>query len=127
GLVWSPARDTHFRATYTRSLGGVFYDTSVRLEPTQVGGFNQAFRSLIPESVAGLVPGTKFTTYGLGLDQSFDSHTYLSIDGEILKSEAQRTVGTVTNSNFIPVPDSPSNTRQRLDFTEKSLVVSLNQ
>jgi len=105
----------------------VFYDTSVRLEPTQVAGFNEAFRSIIPESVVGLVPGTRFTTYGVGLDRSFKSNTYLSIDGEILESEAQRTVGVVTNSFFLPIATSPSNTRQNLDFTEKSLVVSLNQ
>src|SRR6185503_17836799 len=58
GIVWQPFKDTYLRGAYTRSLGGVFFDTSVRLEPTQVAGINQAFRSLIPESVVGLVPGT---------------------------------------------------------------------
>jgi outer membrane receptor protein involved in Fe transport len=127
GVIWTPLPDTHLRFAYTRSLGGVFYDTSVRLEPTQIAGFNQAFRSIIPESAGGLVPGTRFTTYGVGLDQSFKSNTYLSIEGEILDSEGVRTLGVVTNSTGFPTPDSPGNTRQSLDFTEKSLVVSLNQ
>ena len=33
GILWSPLDDTHVRAAYTRSLGGVFFDQSVRLEP----------------------------------------------------------------------------------------------
>jgi Tfp pilus assembly protein PilF len=127
GIVWSPTEHTHLRGAYTRSLGGVFFDSSVRLEPTQVAGFNQAFRSIIPESVVGLVPGTRFTTYGVGLDQSFKTQTYLSIDGEILTSDAQRTIGVVTNSFFLPIPNSPGNTRQSLAFKEETLAVTLNQ
>lgn len=127
GFIFTPWSDTHLRFAYTRSLGGVFFDQSVRLEPTQVAGFNQAFRSLIPESVVGLVPGTSFTTYCLGLEQSLKTHTYLSIDAEILDSDADRTVGVVTNAFFIPVPNRPGSTSQSLDFTEQSLVFSLNQ
>ena len=37
-----------------------------------------------------------------------------------------RTVGIVTNA-FFPVADSPSGTRQSLDFRERTLAVSLNQ
>ena len=53
GFTWTPARDTAVRFAYTRSLGGVSFDQSVRLEPSQVAGFNQAYRSLIPEAIAG--------------------------------------------------------------------------
>jgi Tfp pilus assembly protein PilF len=127
GIIWSPLEDTHFRFAYTRSLGGMFYDTSVRLEPTQVAGFNQAFRSLLPEAVAGLVPGTHFTTYGVGVDQSFKSQTYLSVAAEWLESDADRTRGVITNRSFIPVPNRPGSTAESLDFTDKSLVVSLTQ
>ena len=106
----------------------MFYDTSVRLEPSQVAGFNQAFRSIIPESAVGLVPGTRFTTYGLGLVQSFKSNTYLTLDGEILDSDAARTLGVLTNRGLIfPVPNAADHVRQNLDFTEKSLLISLNQ
>jgi hypothetical protein len=90
------------RATYTRSLGGLFFDNSVRLEPTQVGGFNQAFRSLIPESVGGLVPGTDFTTAGIGFDQSLASGTWLGAEAQWLTSDGTRTVGVLTNSFFFP-------------------------
>jgi outer membrane receptor protein involved in Fe transport len=129
GLLWSPLPDTHFRGIYSRSLGGVFFDTSVRLEPTQIAGFNQAFRSLIPESVAGLVPGTRFETFGLGLDQAIQkTRTYFVVEGEFLNSDGNRTVGMLTNSDVnVPVPDSISNARQSLDYHERSLVVSGNQ
>jgi outer membrane receptor protein involved in Fe transport/Tfp pilus assembly protein PilF len=127
GIIWSPLSDTHLRGAYTRSLGGVFYDQSVRLEPTEVAGFNQAFRSMIPESVVGLVPGTQFTTWGAGLDQAFKrTGTYLTIEGDILYSDATRTIGVITNALF-PIPDSPSNTRESLNFRERSVMVALNQ
>lgn len=129
GLLWSPLPDTHVRGIYSRSLGGVFFDTSVRLEPTQIAGFNQAFRSLIPESVAGLVPGTRFETFGLGLDQAIQkTRTYFVVEGEFLNSDGRRTVGLLTNSDVnIPVPDSVSSVRQSLDYQERSLVVSGSQ
>ena len=127
GIIWSPLPDTHLRGAWTRSLGGVFYDQSVRLEPTEVAGFDQAFRSLIPESVVGLVPGTRFETWGVGLDQAFKkTGTYLTIEGDILNSDATRTIGVITNATF-PVPDSPGNTRESLNFRERSVTVALNQ
>jgi len=42
GLLFTPWKDGNFRAMYSQSLGGVFFDQSVRLEPVQVAGFNQA-------------------------------------------------------------------------------------
>lgn len=127
GLVWSPWAETHVRAAYTRSLGGVFFDNSVRLEPTQIAGFNQAFRSLAPESSIGLVPGTRFETFHLGLDHKFKSNTYFGIEGEWLRSRGNRLVGILTNSAFIPAPDSPGSTRQELEFAERTLLVNFNQ
>lgn len=137
GFLWNPGKDTYLRGIYTRSLGGVFFDNSVRLEPTQVAGFNQAFRSLIPESSVGLVPGTRFETWGLGLDHNLGRGTYLSVEGEILKSDAARTVGVLSNTFFvvliptngmlIPTPDTATGRRQSLDYEEKSFAVTLNQ
>jgi hypothetical protein len=109
------------RASYAKSLGGLYFDNSVRLEPTQIGGFNQAFRSLIPESVAGLVPGTEFETAGVGFDQSLPRGTWFGVEGEWLTSAGSRTVGVVTNSTFLPFADSPGSTRETLDFRERGL------
>lgn len=127
GLLYEPGRNTWIRAMYSRSLGGLFFDNSVRLEPTQIGGFNQTFRSLIPESVAGLVPGTEFDVYGLGFDHVFSTRTYLGVAGEILKSDGDRLIGALTNSGFLPIPDTPVNTPQSLDFEERTFSINLNQ
>jgi hypothetical protein len=83
---------------------------------------------LIPESTAGLVPGTRFETFGVGLDQKVCNRTYLTVQGEMLKSDATRTVGILRNSDpLVPIPDTASSTPQSLEFTEKSLVVAFNQ
>jgi len=127
GLLFEPWKGGLLRASYTRSLGGLFFDNSVRLEPTQVAGFNQAFRSLIPESVAGLVPGTDFTTTSVGFDQSLSSGTWFGAEAEWLTSDGNRTVGVLTNSTFLPIPDSPSSTRQELSFHERDVVAYAGQ
>ncbi len=128
GFLWTPAKNTQFRGFYTRSLGGFSLDQSVRLEPTQIAGFNQAFRSLIPESVAGMAPGTRFETFGLGWNQKLTSRTYLVLDAQLLKSDADRTVGMLTNSNLVgPIADSPTSTKQSLEYKEHSISLAVNQ
>jgi outer membrane receptor protein involved in Fe transport len=127
GILWTPAPDSNVRAFYSQSLGGFSLDNSVRLEPAQIAGFNQTFRSAIPESVVGLVPGTEFESYGVGFDQVFKkTGTYFTIDGQILNSDADRTIGMITNG-VAPIPQFPSSTIQTLDYKEKSLIVSANQ
>ncbi|MGA2241797.1 MAG: TonB-dependent receptor [Verrucomicrobiota bacterium] len=129
GFIWTPARDTVVRFAYTRSLGGVSFDQSVRLEPSQVAGFNQAFRSLIPESVAGSIAGERFETFGLAWEQKLGSGTYLGVEGNWLNSEANPLVG------FVDVevnPDAtyeflPSGIRKELNYEEKNLIVTVNQ
>ena len=125
GFTWTPARDTTVRFAYTRSLGGVSFDQSVRLEPSQVAGFNQAFRSLIPEAVAGSTSGAKFETFGLSLEQKFKTRTYLGIEGQLLNSDVDRTIGAV--DLLFPPSFVASGTRQRLDFQEQNLILTLNQ
>jgi hypothetical protein len=131
GIVWSPWKDTHLRFAYTRSLGGLYFDNSVRLEPVQVAGFNQAFRSLLPESFGGSVPGTRFETLGLGLDQKFETRTYLNVSGELLWSDGTRAAGALTNDPvvlFPPVqPTGATSFSQDLDYRESSLLVAANQ
>jgi Flp pilus assembly protein TadD len=126
-LEFDPWKGGHLRAAYTKSLGGLYFDNSVRLEPAQLAGFTTAFRSLIPESVAGVVPGTEFETVGVGFDQSLPTHTYFGIDGTLLKSNGERDYGAVSNSTFVPVPDTAAATRQTLDFREESLTTYVHQ
>jgi len=130
GVLWTPWPETHVRGAYSRSLGGVFFDQSVRLEPVQVAGFNDAFRTLLSGSEASLVPGTHFETWGVGLDHRFkQTGTYLLAQGEILKSDGTQTVGVLTNdpATLHFAFDLPSSTRESLKFEEKSLVLAANQ
>jgi Flp pilus assembly protein TadD len=127
GLIWTVDKNTHARAAYTRSLGGVFFDNSFRLEPTQVGGFNQAYRSIASESLIGLVPGTRFETFSVGVDHKFPTRTYMNLDAELLRSKGSRTLGVLNNSIFIPVPDSAGSAKQKIDYEERSLTLSVNQ
>ena len=89
GLIWTPLDNTTVRFAYTRSLAGASLDQSYQMEPSQVAGFIQSYRSIIPESIAGDNAGAKFETYDLSLEQKFSTGTYLGISGEILNSTVQ--------------------------------------
>jgi Tfp pilus assembly protein PilF len=128
GFYLTPWKDTTLRGAWTRSLGGLFYDTSVRLEPTQIGGFNQAFRSIIPESApgGGLVAGSRFETFGLALDQRFKTGTYVSFAAELLRSESDRVKGIFLKP-LGPAAEQISGTREEVTFEERSLSLTVNQ
>jgi Tfp pilus assembly protein PilF len=126
GLVWTPAKDTTARFAYTRSMGGASMDQSTRLEPSQVAGFNQAFRSVIPESVAGPIPGARFETYDISLEQKLRTGTYLGVSGELLNSTATRYLGAFDSLDQFDFA-VPSLLRQDLDYSEQSLLLTANQ
>ena len=107
GLIWTPQDNTTFRFAYTRSLGGASLDQSYQLEPSQVAGFIQSYRSIIPESIAGANAGAKFETYDLSLEQKFPTRTYLGVSGEILNSTVNRMDGVFNYYPFVyddPIP-----------------------
>jgi hypothetical protein len=122
GFTGEPWRGGWLHAAWTRSLGGLFFDNSIRLEPADVAGAVSSFRSLIPESVAGLVPGTRFDSWTIGFDQKLPSETYFGFNAELLMSDGSRDVGAFSNSiPFIPVPDSLTSARQNLDYRERNV------
>ncbi len=127
GLIYTPWKRTTLRALYARSMGGLFNENSFRLEPTQIAGLNQSFRSVLPESAAGPLAGAQIDAYALSLDQSFASGTFLGVAGELLQSDGARTVGAFTNGIAIAVPNRFTGTRQTLDYQEKSLLFTANQ
>ena len=127
GLIWSPHKDTVVRAAYTRSLAGASLDQSLRLEPTQVAGFHQAFRSLIPESVASANAGALFDTFGVSLEQKFSTGTYLGLTGQLLKSSVGRTVGAFELNTDVSDLAYPAGLREDLNFEEWSLLFTVDQ
>jgi len=135
GLILQPVPDTTVRFAYAKSLGGASVDQSYQLEPSQVAGFIQSYRSIIPESVAGANVGAKFETFGVSLEQKFDTGTYLGVTGELLNSEVNRMDGTyVYDPTILPDPSTPdpvavpsSGLRERLKYREPSLWVTASQ
>lgn len=129
GFIFTPATNTTLRGAWFRALGGVSLDQSVRLEPSQVAGFNQAYRSIIPESVSGSSDGAEFEGWSGSVEQKFGRGTFLAVSGDVLTSQIDRHIGAVEFS--IPsgagLPFSIAQTRQELDYRERTLAVTLDQ
>lgn len=124
GLRYRPFEQTTLRAAYSRSLGGVFFDQSIRLEPTQMAGFVNTYRSVLPESGAGILPGAEQDVAGLAWDQQFGPKTFLMVSGQWLRSGGARSLGTF---DFSTLPADAATTSQSVDYEEQSLLVSLNR
>ncbi len=130
GVVWNPFGKFVVRGAYARALGGVSFDESVQLEPNQVAGFNQVFRSIISESVVGSVSAPTYETAGLLIENKFRTGTYFGLQASLLRSEVDRRIGTfdaTTVAGAIRPPIIASSTAQQLDYEEKNLTFSLNQ
>jgi tetratricopeptide (TPR) repeat protein len=128
GLIWTPLENTTARFAFTRSLSGASVDQSYQLEPSQVAGFIQNYRSIIPESIAGANAGAAFETFDLSLEQKFHTGTYLGISGEILNSTVNRVDGTFDYNFFsFPQPLTLSGLNENLDYWEKTFQVTANQ
>ncbi len=93
GFIWQPITNVWLRGAYTRSLGGIGFEQSFRLEPTQVAGFNQTFRSLIPESVSGAVSAERFETAHAAGETRLFGETFAGLQAEWLRSKAARPEG----------------------------------
>jgi tetratricopeptide (TPR) repeat protein len=125
-LVWSPLPEATLRGSYTRSLGGVSLDESYRLEPTQLAGFPQAFRSLISESVVGSLSAPAYTTYGAALDLKLGSRTFAELSARQLEASVRQDIGVFALESF-QIPYVPASTPQQLAYRERVLSASLNQ
>lgn len=134
GVIWNPFGNFFVRGAYTQSLGGVSFDQSVGLEPNQVAGFNQVFRSIISESVVGSVAAPTYDTAGILIEDRFPTGTYVGLQATLMQSEVDRTVGTFDAFLTPPPPplflDPPivaSSTPQSLRYEEQNLVFTINQ
>lgn len=136
GVIWNPVGNLFVRGAYTQSLGGVSFDQSVGLEPNQVAGFNQVFRSIISESVVGSVAAPTYDTAGILIEDRFPTGTYVGVQAIVMQSDVDRTVGTFDAFLAPPLPPFPpslappivpSSTRQKLGYEEQDFLVTLNQ
>jgi hypothetical protein len=126
GLDWTAPDGTRLRADYTRSMSGLVNDGDTTIEPSEVAGFNQAFRSILPESAGfGTPPATRFETWGLGADHKFPTGTYVDAEAQLLTSRGNQLIGAW--SGLIPVPQAVADLPQTQYFQEKDVFVSVSQ
>jgi tetratricopeptide (TPR) repeat protein len=91
---WEPHPGIKFRTAYAQTRSGVSYDESVRLEPVQLAGFNQAFRTVIPESEINTVEAARFDIYGIAADIKLPADFYLGITAQRIDSEVTQDLGS---------------------------------
>ena len=131
GFTMSPSRWFNVRGAYAEGLGGVSFDESVRLEPSQVAGFSQAYRTILSESIAGSVEAPRFKTWGLGIDGMLPSRTWWGANFKVISQDVDRTIGAFSGYDLGVFPNSPAyfpdGTSQRLDYRECSFGATLNQ
>jgi cytochrome c-type biogenesis protein CcmH/NrfG len=124
-LVWTPFKEVTLRSIYSRGLGGVSYDQSYRLEPTELAGFVQSFGSTIPESVVGSLSAPDCEIIGGAVDVKLKTRTYFGVQVEALNVSADQQQG-VFNFGGTP-PILPGGTRETLDFSETTVSATVNQ
>jgi outer membrane receptor protein involved in Fe transport len=127
GIVWTPRDELTLRLGYARSKGGSTFDESVRLEPTQVAGFTQAFRTLINESVVGGVPGLLFDIGGASVLYKFPTRTYLGGEAFVRGAEAGRGVGVLAVDPASLTYYDTVQIGEELDYEERGGSVHVNQ
>ena len=131
-FTYSPGSWLTARGMFSQGLGGLSFDESVRLEPVQLAGFNQSFRTVLSESIAGSVEAPEFETWGLSLEGVLPSRTWWGLRVQNISQEVDRERGIFSgfqNSfaffDLSPVffPDSTS---ERLEYDELQFTATLN-
>jgi Tfp pilus assembly protein PilF len=131
GFTLTPFSGTLLQGAYTRSLGGASFDESVLLEPTEIDGFPQVFRTVIPESVVGSVSAPKYETEGIGLQQKIGGKTYFGVNFTNIYEQVRESTG-VFEQTLQPVAFGqptlfPGSTPEKLSYDQRTLISTLNQ
>lgn len=130
-VQWDAARELSVRGIYAQSLGGLSYDESVRLEPTQLAGFAQTYRGLISESEVGSVVAPRYDTTGFALDAKPGPSTFLGAQLLWHRADVVQELGVFrspgTTSSGTPPFARASTTEERLHYDEAAAAVSVNQ
>ena len=126
GLIWTPSPATSLRASYTRSLTGLSLGQSVVLEPTQVAGLVQTFRSPVPFSIVGELNGAEVETTEVVWEGRFKD-TYLSLGGARLEASRDRQHGLYLSDPDYDPPPSLGLIREEVRFEEHAFDFSAHQ
>src|SRR6185436_13451891 len=99
GFTFSPSSGLSLRGVYSEAVGGVTFDESVRLEPVQLAGFNQAFRTVISESLVPAIEAPVYKNGGFSIEGRLATRTWWSASFNVLKEDAERTMGAFVALN----------------------------
>jgi Tfp pilus assembly protein PilF len=125
GIDWTPDNNTRLRAAYTESVAGLFNASSTLIEPSEIAGFNQVYRTLL---LSATVPGATFETLGVAADHKFPTGTYISLEGDLLHSRSDQLIGIVTNSLVGGInSDGIFSEAENLNFRERDVMANLDQ
>jgi hypothetical protein len=131
GFTWVPTEWLTLRGAAAQGLGGLSFDESVRLEPMQVAGFNQAYRTVISESLVGSVEAPTYQTYGLSAEGRLPTRTWWGVTAGVIEQDVDRVLGVFTGYDAGVFPNNPAyfpdGTPQHLAYEEQSLALTLNQ
>ena len=131
GFTIAPSPFFTTRGVYTEFVSGVSFDESIRLEPTQMAGVAQAFRSTISEDVLGSVEGAHYKVKGISVESKLPTRTYLGADLTQVEQRLNRSIGVFdilndpANPAFIGI--LPSQTEERIAYKENALTLTVNQ
>lgn len=120
GFTYAPWSGGVFRGGFAQGIGSQDFASSLRLEPSEVGGFPQTFHGLVPGASAGLLVGQREQMLAMGFDQRLGSRTFLGIAAEELRSWGEHTLGAMTHSGMVPIPDQIAALPQDFEFREQA-------
>ncbi|WP_367873527.1 tetratricopeptide repeat protein [Luteolibacter sp. Populi] len=131
GFTYMPSRWVTFRGMYAGGMGGVSFDESVRLEPVQLAGFNQAYRTVISESIAGSIETPIYDIWGLSAEGSLPTKTWWGVSANVIEQDVDRTRGIFTGYDAGVFPSTPAyfadSMSEHLEYKEQSVTLTLNQ
>lgn len=127
GAVWTPLDSLTLRAAFAKSAGGPTFDESVRLQPTQVAGFTESFRTLVNESFAGALDAPVFETFGISASVKLPTRTYLGAEYFHRWAESDRTTGIMAFGFPSPAFLGVSQLSQSLNYEERGFTLYAHQ
>jgi tetratricopeptide (TPR) repeat protein len=129
GFILTPAPGTVIRGAYTQAISGASFDESIRLEPTQVAGFTQAYRTIASEDLIGSVAGSRYEFWGISAEQRLKTRTYLGAEFDVLKQKLDRTLGVFDAlfSTDFPSEVLPSSLEAKDNYREDVVTATVNQ
>lgn len=127
GTIWRPDSRSVMRVAFTRSLGGVSLEQDYRLEPSQVAGVLQGFRSLIPESLIDSHAGEMMESFGYEAERRFGSGTYLTVSASRHASKVGGWQGVFDYNAQGAVSAVASQIPHVAKYVEKTAGISIDQ